>query len=116
MSSGLRDYDLKAHYDRASHVKNTPETAGRYGGDEFALALPFCGEQESKLVADRICSRVRGLLIEQVPTLRVTCSVGCAVLVNHRADRNQLDLLRAADEALYESKRRGRNPGCVVVV
>jgi diguanylate cyclase (GGDEF)-like protein len=116
LSSGLRDYDIKAHYERASRGTNTPEIAGRYGGDEFALAVPFCGEQESRRIAERICSRVRGALVERMPALQVTCSVGCAVLVNHRADQDPLDLLRAADAALYEAKRRGRNQESVVVV
>ncbi len=116
LGSGLRDYDIKAHYGRATRGTHTPEIAGRYGGDEFALALPFCGEQESRLVAERICARVRGLVLEQIPTLHVTCSVGCAVLLNHRAGHDQLDLMRAADEALYESKKRGRDQANVVVV
>lgn len=106
----------KAHYERASPATSTPEIAGRYGGDEFALAVPFCGEQESRRIAERICARVRGALIERMPALQVTCSVGCAVLVNHRADQDPLDLLRAADAALYEAKRRGRNQESIVVV
>lgn len=80
------------------------DVAARYGGEEFSILLPQTTSEEAFTIAERI--RVR---IEETDfrNRKVTVSMGiasCSLELNS-AD----DLIAAADKALYEAKRRGRN-------
>ncbi|HEX2058086.1 MAG TPA: GGDEF domain-containing protein, partial [Actinomycetota bacterium] len=79
------------------------DTAARYGGEEFAVVLPACSSAESLVVAERL----RGSIAEIETVTSVTASAGVATFPAHAGDGESL--IRAADEALYESKRAGRN-------
>jgi diguanylate cyclase (GGDEF)-like protein len=79
------------------------DTAARYGGEEFAVILPSCSPRESLPVAERL----RALVGEVKTVAPVTASAGVATFPNHAADFTAL--IKAADEALYESKRAGRD-------
>jgi diguanylate cyclase (GGDEF)-like protein len=79
------------------------DTAARYGGEEFAVILPSCSPKESLPVAERLRAIV-GTVDTVAP---VTASAGVATFPNHAADLTSL--IKAADEALYESKRAGRD-------
>ncbi len=113
---GSRDYDVKARISISDDLGNAVGIAGRYGGDEFAVALAFCGAAESDAIAARTCSMVRSLKFKQAPDLRVTASVGCAVLLKHAGCQDELHLVRMADTALYEAKRKGRDQPSAVVI
>jgi diguanylate cyclase (GGDEF)-like protein len=82
----------------------------RYGGEEFAVALPETGLAGAVGLAERIRSRIEA---ERVPgvngavPLRVTASVGAASMPANAP--NVRDLIAAADAALYEAKRAGKN-------
>lgn len=79
----------------------------RYGGDEFCVIMEGMDSEEAEKVARQLHEAV-GNCVLKVPQggLKVTLSVGVAVL-RHSAD--YLDLIKMADKALYESKRKGRN-------
>ena len=79
------------------------DSAARYGGEEFAIILPGCSAQDSRAIADRFRKRVAGIT-EPVP---VTASVGVATFPQDGASAK--DIIKAADDALYESKRSGRD-------
>ena len=82
--------------------------AGRYGGEEFAVALPLTELEGARIVAERIRVFCGGSPVPVHGTaLTVTVSIGAAVL-GPAMSRTE-DLIRAADEALYEAKRGGRN-------
>jgi diguanylate cyclase (GGDEF)-like protein len=84
------------------------DLAARYGGEEFVLVLPGSGLQDAKRTADRIRRAVAELLIptEGGKTMRVTASFGVAAFPTYpTADA----LLAAADAALYQAKRSGKN-------
>lgn len=75
----------------------------RYGGEEFAVILPECSSRESIKVAGRLRE-----LIGHIDTVeKVTASAGVATFPTHASDLDSL--IRAADEALYESKKQGRD-------
>jgi diguanylate cyclase (GGDEF)-like protein len=79
------------------------DTVARYGGEEFAVVMPGCGLEEATRTAERL-RQVVGSCEAEVP---VTTSVGVASFPEHGVDSREL--LKAADDALYRSKRAGRN-------
>jgi two-component system cell cycle response regulator len=84
----------------------------RIGGEEFAVVLPEVAIPKALLVARRLCERIN--LTPCATTagpLRITGSFGISGFAPHRGDQHVSSraLIRAADAALYESKRTGRN-------
>ena len=79
------------------------DIAARYGGEEFAVILPSCSSAESLVAAERLR---KGVADEGAP-VPVTASAGVATFPTHASDMTSL--IKAADEALYESKRAGRD-------
>jgi diguanylate cyclase (GGDEF)-like protein len=78
------------------------DQAFRVGGDEFALLLRDSGEEEARQIVNRIVSALEASID---PLLRrVRASFGIATSA---AGREPEDLLRVADEAMYEAKRSG---------
>jgi diguanylate cyclase (GGDEF)-like protein len=86
------------------------EVVGRYGGEEFLVLMPGTPKQTALRVAERIRALVAETPFEHAerqPGGRVTISGGVA---SWPGDGDDVDsLLRAADGALYEAKRGGRN-------
>lgn len=76
----------------------------RYGGEEFAILLPETGREEAFQVAERLRDSVERELGDQS---RVTVSIGVAT--SGTDGEGSQAVLSAADRALYEAKRRGRN-------
>ncbi len=76
------------------------DTPARYGGDEFALVLPGTSVEDARRVAQRIFQR----LTEDVEVPRLSVSVGVA---EYPRDGLTIEhMLSAADQALYNEKRR----------
>ncbi len=83
---------------------------GRYGGEEFVVALPETGIDGAVELAERVRARLEGEAIPMADgsgKLRVTASFGAASMPTSAADVR--DLFSAADDALYEAKRSGKN-------
>ncbi|MFK8254036.1 sensor domain-containing diguanylate cyclase [Ancylobacter terrae] len=82
----------------------------RLGGEEFALLMPDSDLATASDVANRLRTMVESLDIRHAgtPGGRVTVSVGYAACQSGRSSEPS-DLLAAADGALYEAKRAGRN-------
>lgn len=85
----------------------------RYGGEEFLLVLPSTPFAGAVAVADRVWQAMRSapFLTANVEQ-PVTVSVGVAVYPS-RDIGNKDELVKAADQALYQSKRCGRDRICV---
>lgn len=83
----------------------------RYGGDEFTIILPATGKTEAFGVAEKVRAAVAGLVIEVAPGgipqqigARVSIGVGAAGDLS-----GPVELLEAADRALYQAKAMGRD-------
>src|SRR6266446_5853205 len=91
----------------------------RFGGDEFAVVLPDTSASEACAVADRVCESIRSeAFTNQSREIPVTASFGVCALDHLSGSSSDLAerMMRAADAALYESKRAGRNrvtAGCI---
>jgi diguanylate cyclase (GGDEF)-like protein len=79
------------------------DTIARYGGEEFAAVLPGC----SSGLALQVAERLRRAVQDAASDVKVTASAGVATYPYDGID--VAGLLNAADQALYASKRAGRN-------
>ena len=83
----------------------------RYGGDEFTMVLPETDAQAAARKAERLRQKVAGFdfrnLTDAGRPLRLSLSIGVAALEESVGD--EADLLKRADDALFRSKRGGRN-------
>ena len=89
------------------------DTVARYGGEEFILILPEAGLEESLMIAERI-RRLVGSTPFEIGQARVnlTVSSGISNFPSHRAGSKE-ELVKMADQALYDAKRGGRNRVCI---
>ena len=78
----------------------TIDTPSRYGGDEFAVVLPETSDEGGMAVLRRVSERLAS------DTDKPTLSVSGGVAVYPRDGDSPTMLLRAADETLYEAKRK----------
>jgi two-component system, cell cycle response regulator len=85
------------------------DAVGRFGGEEFIVVLPGCDDINARSHAERVRSAIEQISVKtpQGP-IGVTASLGVTVA---RADQtiDACGLIRAADAALYQAKRNGRN-------
>jgi diguanylate cyclase (GGDEF)-like protein/PAS domain S-box-containing protein len=83
----------------------------RLGGDEFAALLPNADPTHARLVTETLLEHIRGIVSRREPVPGdngVTASIGLVCL--GRLDTLSPEgVMRAADQAMYEAKRRGRN-------
>jgi diguanylate cyclase (GGDEF)-like protein len=97
--------------DSIASVVRQGDTAARVGGDEFALLLPGRTSVEARQIGERICEVIRNASVQflhEHRSIGLTASVGIAS-TDQCAIATPRDLYVAADEALYQAKRQGRN-------
>jgi diguanylate cyclase (GGDEF)-like protein len=102
------DEVLREFASAMNDVVREGDTAGRWGGEEFALLLPDADLEGAARVAERLRTMLeeKTLLSSEGATLRVTASLGVAAFPEART---RGELVGAADEALYRAKREGKN-------
>jgi diguanylate cyclase (GGDEF)-like protein/PAS domain S-box-containing protein len=84
--------------------KRLTDTVGRWGGEEFVIIAPGTHAKDAIIIADRIQKMVETLPFN--PVGRITASFGVTEFMKEEtAD----DFVDRADQALYESKQRGKN-------
>lgn len=95
MEKCLREYDILA----------------RYGGEEFIIILPETSADEAAIVAEKLRAAVESALFkEETKLLRVTASFGISSVAPVQDEKyNKSALIKEADTALYDAKKRGRN-------
>lgn len=94
----LREYDI----------------AGRYGGEEFSILLPFTKINEAQMVAERLRQTVENKVIDiskvapesEQKEIKITLSLG---IYEIKENDTEDDLMKKADKALYQAKNTGRN-------
>jgi diguanylate cyclase (GGDEF)-like protein len=82
----------------------TADMVGRLGGDEFAVLMPETDAQLADAAAQRLVASLRNVF---KGTPNVTASIG--VVSCTATDANTDDLLRRADQAMYDAKRMGKD-------
>jgi diguanylate cyclase (GGDEF)-like protein len=101
------DHVLKQVATRARECVRASDTIGRLGGDEFLALLPETSLEGAQGVAEKLREALRAPYVVAKTTAMLGASVGIAIFPQHGTDAD--DLLRAADGALYHSKREGKN-------
>jgi len=95
---------------RKTTGRSTDLTA-RFGGEEFILMLPITDLDGAKIMADKARQEVEALQIPHSSSSVgefLTVSIGCASMIPQRT-QSPFNLVDAADTALYEAKRAGKN-------
>ncbi|MBS1811571.1 MAG: diguanylate cyclase [Acidobacteria bacterium] len=87
------------------------DVAARYGGEEFIVVLPETDVTSATILAERLRKAVEQHFTSERSRHPVTVSIGVSSL--SKALQNRHQVIRAADQALYAAKKRGKN--CVVV-
>ena len=91
------------------------DTVARIGGDEFAIILDSPGSPKNiEHIAEKIIAKVQQKLdiLPHGPIRSISASIGIAITGNSNV--NPEKLMQRADEALYESKHKGRNTYSIV--
>ena len=84
------------------------EVLARYGGEEFAVILPETTLEGARALAEGLRERIdQSRFVFQGEVIHVSMSIGVAILQD--SDRTSTDLIKRADDKLYEAKRSGRN-------
>jgi diguanylate cyclase (GGDEF)-like protein len=94
----------------AADLKRPGDLVARYGGEEFVVILPAADVRSALTVAERIREVISGLHVAHAPAESgmLSVSIGLAAFVPSRRGA-ATDLIEAADAALYDAKRTGRN-------
>lgn len=89
------------------------DIVGRYGGEEFCIVLPMSNQHRAKAIASKCHQAISQLRVKhQNQRLKLTISIGLCSYDNKsfiHKDELARELMRTADDALYEAKRNGRN-------
>jgi diguanylate cyclase (GGDEF)-like protein len=89
------------------HIRDV-DVCGRYGGEEFAILLPDTNKAGALILAERLRQAIEEVnVVHEGQVIRFTISLGVADLALSANDHKAL--IEWADQALYTSKKAGRN-------
>ena len=91
-------------------LKHQKDLVTRYGGEEFAIILPYTDLAGAEKIASEIQQAVAALKIPHLhsPTTHVTISMGITAITQGQ-QQSLMSLVEEADKALYEAKAAGKN-------
>ncbi|GGY73374.1 diguanylate cyclase [Marinobacter zhanjiangensis] len=98
------DEIIKAVADILMEQTRKTDKCIRWGGEEFIVLLPFCGQDKAQDIAEKIRAAMAGETFGKVG--QVTLSIG---VTESMADDRPATLLERVDKKLYEAKRQGKN-------
>lgn len=102
------DRVLVATADALRHQLRDSDLLARMGGEEFLVYLPDASASAASAIAQRLCGAVQHIRLSELgEDIPVTVSIGLACVTS--AGGTWADWLAAADRALYDAKREGRN-------
>ena len=95
----------------AKTVPRTNDFVARYGGEEFIAILPNTGESGARLIAEKLLENIKALSIPHAKNTVADCVTVSVGLTSGRVSYSQSweEYVKRADEALYMSKKNGRN-------
>lgn len=95
----------------ALRARSIDDTVSRYGGEEIAILIPNIDLHDAASMADRVVLEVRNLELPHraAPTGWISVSAGLALMTPSDDRTGPHALIEAADRALYQAKRSGRN-------
>ncbi|MGF1695259.1 sensor domain-containing diguanylate cyclase [Vibrio lamellibrachiae] len=103
------DYVLKEVSNLLKRVIDEEHVACRLGGEELAVISPNCGIQESTKLAEAIVKEIRELHLEMKGLSLGQLGVSIGVTTYPHLKASTVDLIKAADTALYKAKNNGRS-------
>jgi len=88
----------------------------RYGGEEFAIILPESSPQNAAVRANALREQVKKLKLQSTNQSlgTVTVSIGIATFPDHGVTATEV--LKVADQCLYQSKKSGRDAVTLAVM
>lgn len=100
------DQVIRALAQRSTRAMRPYDGFGRFGGEEFLVVVPLAGFSDVGVVLERVRGAVDESAVDvEGRSIAVTVSIGGAMGNGQSAD----ELIKSADEALYQAKARGRN-------
>ena len=109
---GVGDIVLKETAAAMSATTRSHEWVCRIGGEEFLVVCPDSARDQAVVAAERLRKAVEAHTV-RTDDLELGVTISAGVAERTPAMTRPDDLLRAADDALYDAKRRGRNRVCL---
>ncbi|MDO8746835.1 MAG: diguanylate cyclase [Thermodesulfovibrionales bacterium] len=98
--------DSKFH----AETEREADTVARWDGEEFIIIFPQTKKEETLQAASRILKTISEYNFHDIPHERITISIGITSIPHPSLNIDSEEkLIPAADCAIYEVKRRGRN-------
>ncbi|MEM9432763.1 MAG: diguanylate cyclase [Pseudomonadota bacterium] len=95
----------------AETLRNTldePDLLARIGGEEFLVALPYCTENSALGIAEKLRRKIEALQFGEQSDAPFAVTISIGATLSHGGCLIE-DIMRAADQALYSAKSKGRN-------
>ena len=109
------DRVLKILVNKVGAMLRNTDIMGRWGGEEFIIMLPNSPRDQALNVAEKLRDSLAQIEVatDQGIPVALTVSIGLATYGDESAP--QIDLIKLADQALYQAKEQGRNRVVVVM-
>ncbi len=102
------DYVLKKVAELIKKSVRNVDIVARYGGDEFVVILPHADLESAKKVAERIQKNIHNYEFwYELNPIKISVSIGISS-IDKEIIKDEKELLKFADNALYEVKKRGK--------
>jgi len=93
-----------------SKMMRPEDVLARYGGEEFIIVCRDSSLRNAQILGERVRRSIEAMRLDRLgPALQVTVSIGVAAIDAEHPCASVEALIEAADRAMYEAKRAGRN-------